>query len=282
MSKKLIKIAHSPDSDDAFMFYALGHGKVVSEKYDFVIERRDIEELNVMAHDEIFDITAISMHAYAHVCKKYALTSSGASMAEKDYGPMVIVRNDSEIENVNDLKDKTVAVPGLTTTACLVLKMLQQSFKALPMRFDTIMEAVKSKKVDAGLLIHEGQLQFEREGFKKVASLIDYWKTISSNLPLPLGGNAVKKSLGQDVMKELSALQKQSIVYAREHRDEAREYAMQFKRDLSHDEAEKYLNWYANDRTLDMGAEGRAAVELLLSEAHKRGLLSESIEVEII
>lgn len=125
-------------------------------------------------------------------------------------------------------------------------------------------------------------MQFEREGFKKVASLIDYWKTISSNLPLPLGGNAVKKSLGQDVMKELSALQKQSIVYAREHRDEAREYAMQFKRDLSHDEAEKYLNWYANDRTLDMGAEGRAAVELLLSEAHKRGLLSESIEVEII
>lgn len=281
-SKQKIKIAHSPDSDDAFMFYALKHGKITSDKYDFEIERRDIEELNQLAQDEVYDITALSMHAYAHVCAKYVLTKSGASMAEKNYGPMVIVRDDSKIINTNELAHKKIAVPGLWTTACLVLKMMAANVEVVPMSFDQIMGAVTAHKVDAGLIIHEGQLVYEKQGFKKVAGLIDYWKNLAGTLPLPLGGSAVKKSLGEKVMRELSALQAQSIAYAMAHPQEARDYALTFKRDLNAAQADQYLGWYANERTLDMGEEGKKAIELLFLTAYDSKLLKHRIEVEIL
>lgn len=281
-SKQKIKIAHSPDSDDAFMFYALKHGKITSEKYEFEIERRDIEELNQLAKDEVYDITAISMHAYAHLSDKYVLTKSGASMAEKDYGPMVIARNDSEICTNLDLINKKIAVPGLWTTACLVLRMMATNVEVMPMPFDQIMDAVSERKVDAGLIIHEGQLVYENMGFKKIAGLIDYWKGIAGNLPLPLGGSAVKKSLGDKVMSELSDLQAQSIAYAMQNPQEARDYALTFKRDLNAAQADQYLGWYANERTLDMGEEGKKAIELLFLTAYDSGLLRQKIEVEVL
>jgi len=276
---KEIKIAHSPDSDDAFMFYALVKEKITHPDYTFSIERRDIEELNQEALKEVYDLTAISMHAYAHLSDKYVLTASGASMAEKDYGPMVISAKDY---SPDDIKNLTVAVPGEWTTACLVLKIFCPTVKYVCMPFDEIMDAVKNNDVDAGLIIHEGQLQYENLGFQKVVSLIDIWKNIAGDLPLPLGGNAIKKSLGYETIKELSSIQKQSIVYANEHLADARDYAMQFKRDLSQEEAEKYLSWYANNRTLDMGDIGKQAIEVLFSHAFEAGLLPSKINLEIV
>ncbi len=278
--KQLIKIAHSPDSDDAFMFYALKHQKISSDKYDFEIVRKDIEELNRLALDEVYDITAISIHAYAHLAHKYVLTSSGASMAEKDYGPMVVAKKDFDSKTL--LKGKVIAVPGEWTTAFLVLKLYEPHIRHLAMPFDQIMDAVLQGKVDAGLLIHEGQLQFEDQGLKKILSLGDVWRQYGKGLPLPLGGNAVKKSLGKEVTENLSCLQKQSIEYAFEHKEEARDYAMQFKRDLLASEADKYLSWYANERTLNMGDEGKKAISLLFDLAHEKGLLEKKVEIEIV
>lgn len=277
--KTKIKIAHSPDSDDAFMFWALKFGHIVSDEFECEIERKDIEELNQCAKDEIYDLSAISMHAYAHLADQYVLTASGASMAEKDYGPMVVAR---EALTKDDLKNLTVAVPGEWTTACLMLKIIEPQVKIKVIPFEKIMPAVKDKIVDAGLLIHEGQLQYEDEGFFKVVSLIDEWKTLAGSLPLPLGGNAIKKSLGTETVQKLSSLQKQSIEYAMNHKEEARNYAMSFKRDLTPEEADKYLSWYANDRTLDMGEEGKAAIQKLFDLAAERNLISKSIQIEVV
>lgn len=277
--KKRIKIAHSPDSDDAFMFWALKFGHVISDEFEFEIERKDIEELNQCAKEEVYDLSAISMHAYAHLADKYVLTASGASMAEKDYGPMVIAR---EAFGKSDLKNLTVAVPGEWTTACLMLKIIEPlvTIKVIP--FEKIMPAVKNEEVDAGLLIHEGQLQYEAEGFFKVVSLIDEWKELAGSLPLPLGGNAIKKSLGDDVVKKLSKIQEESIEYALSHSEEARNYAMSFKRDLTPEEADKYLSWYANDRTRHMGDEGVAAIQKLFDLASERNLIPKNIKIEVV
>jgi 1,4-dihydroxy-6-naphthoate synthase len=279
MTKKLIKIAHSPDSDDAFMFYALKHGKVTSDKYEFEIERRDIEELNHAAKDEIYDITAISIHAYAYLQHHYILTASGASMAEKDYGPMVVSK---EPCSVADLENKTVAVPGEWTTAFLLLKIIQPNIQHRVIRFDKIIPAIMQGEVDAGLLIHEGQLQYEEQGLHKVLSLIDHWKEVAGELPLPLGGNAIKKSLDSQTRQDLADLQEQSIRYAMNHAEEARDYAMQFKRDLTAAEADKYLSWYANDRTLDMGEDGRVAIQTLFDLANELNLIDHKVNLEII
>lgn len=279
MTKQLIKIAHSPDSDDAFMFWALQNGKLYSEKYEFEIVRRDIEELNHEALKETYDITAVSMHAYAYVADKYALLSSGASMAEKDYGPMVVSKQN---HSRKDLKKITVAVPGEWTTAFLVLKMIEPKIQHKVLPFEEIMPAVLEGRVDAGLIIHEGQLEYERLGLKKIVSLIEYWKEKARELPLPLGGNAVKKSLGPQVMKELSDLQRQSIQCAMDHFIEARDYAVQFKRDISREEADLYLSWYANDRTLDMGDAGREAISLLFKLAIDQGLINNIFTIDIV
>lgn len=270
MAKRPIRIAHSPDSDDAFMFYALATQKLTSDKYDFIVERRDIQELNQAAFDEVYDITAISIHAYAHLADKYALTASGTSMAEKDYGPMLVAKSALPI---TELKHKRIAVPGAHTTAFLMLKLLEPAIKPVFMHFEKILPAVLANEVDAGLLIHEGQLQYAQLGLTKIIGLNEVWRSISPTLPLPLGGNAVRRSLGMELMTELSQWQKRSIDYATKHFAEARDYAMQFKRDLTTEEADRYLGWYANERTLDMGTEGREAIQLLFATAKQRGVL---------
>lgn len=278
-TKQKILIAHSPDSDDAFMFHALKHGLVSSPKYECDIERRDIEELNQLAIKEHYDITAISIHAYAHLHDKYVLTSSGCSMAEKDWGPTLIARHHIADD---DLKNCTIAVPGMWTTAALVLKIIVPEARQVVVPFEKIMGAVKDNHVDAGLLIHEGQLQYKDQGFTKIFSLIDHWKQWAGDLPLPLGGSAIKKSLGNEVIAELSALQKESIQYAMNNPEAARDYAMSFKRDLTTEEADKYLSWYANNRTLDLGTDGRKAIDLLFQMAYEKQLLPNKIKVEII
>lgn len=278
-NKRLIKIAHSPDSDDAFMFYALKQGLIVSDLYEFEIERRDIEELNHLAQDEVYDITAISIHAYAYLHDCYVLTASGASMAEKNYGPMVVACQDY---TQSDLKNLCVAVPGLWTTAHLVLKLIEPQIKTQVVPFEKIMDHVLSGKVDAGLIIHEGQLEYQKLGLKKVLSLIDFWRDLAGDLPLPLGGSAIKKSLGNQVIQDLALLQKQSIEYAMTHPDKARDYAMQFKRDLSADQADLYLSWYANTRSVDMGEDGRRAIQFLFDVAQKKGVLDDSVDLQIV
>jgi len=277
--KKIIKVAHSPDSDDAFMFYALKHGKVASDRFDFDIVREDIEALNHEAQVETYDITALSIHAYAHLADKYVLTASGASMAEEDYGPMVVAKKNID---VNDLKDYKVAIPGEWTTAFLVLKIFEPQIQHVVMPFEKIMDAVLNDEVDAGLIIHEGQLQYKNLGLRKILSLIDVWKVFAGDLPLPLGGSAIKKSLGKETIQELSALQRKSIEYSMVSPDEARDYAHQFKRDMSPVELTQYLSWYANKRTLDIGDEGREAIQLLFDLAIEKGLLEKAVNVEII
>lgn len=277
--KKIIKIAHSPDADDAFMFYALKHDKVTSPQFEFEIIRRDIEELNRAALDLVYDITALSIHAYAHLADKYILTTSGASMAEKDYGPMIISRHNTDAAA---LKDLTIAVPGEWTTAFLILKIIEPRCKHVVIPFHQIMDAVLTGQVDAGLIIHEGQLQYAKLGLHKVLCLIDAWRGLSHNLPLPLGGNAINKTLAPATIAELSRLQKESILYAMNHPGEARDYAMGFKRDLTTEEADRYLGWYANERTVDMGSQGKEAIELLFALAFERGLLKKKIKVETI
>ncbi|MCP5464018.1 MAG: ABC transporter substrate-binding protein [Deltaproteobacteria bacterium] len=279
MSKQKIKIAHSPDSDDAFMFYALQTGKITSDKYEFEIERRDIEELNQIAKDQIYDISAISIHAYAHLADKYILTKTGCSMAEKNYGPTLVSLKEISKEEIGD---KTIAVPGLWTTAYLILKLINPDFKPKPMPFDQIMDAVLDQEVDAGLLIHEGQLQFEDEGLKHVLTITEEWKNMAGDLPLPLGGNAIKKSLGPQVVKDLADLQRESIQWAMNNPEEARDYARSFKRDLSAEEADKYLSWYANDRILNMGEDGVQAIEFILGKAYELGVVNQNVKLELI
>lgn len=272
-----VKIAHSPDSDDAYMFYALARGSLVSPKYSCTIERRDIEELNQLAAQEFYDITAISFHALAGLTDKYTLLSSGSSMAEGNYGPMVVAR-----DSLSSLKNTTVAIPGEKTTAALVLKLFEPTVKTIAMPFDQIIDAVIEKRVTAGLLIHEGQLQYEEMGLKKIIGLMDFWRDFSKGLPLPLGGSAVKKSLGLSVMRDLSDLQKQSIVYATQHHEAARNYAMQFKRDLSPDQADLYLSWYANKRSIDLGEDGKKAIQFLWDQGFEKGLLKQRPILEIL
>ncbi|EKD52152.1 MAG: hypothetical protein ACD_62C00092G0003 [uncultured bacterium] len=266
----LIKIAHSPDSDDAFMFWALKHGLVASAQYQFQIERHDIEQLNQLAKDEVYDITALSLHAYAHVTDRYVLTSSGASFAEKDYGPLVVAKKNI---SPDQLFKHVVAVPGELTTALLLLKIFEPRLTYLVMPFDQIIPAVLGGRVDAGLIIHEGQLQYQKMGLTRILSLIDVWHGLAGDLPLPLGGSAIKRSLGEKIISDLSNLQKQSIQFALNHPEEARDYARGFKRDMTTDEADQYLRWYANERTLEMGEEGQRAIQLLYELARERGLL---------
>ncbi len=297
---KKITLAHSPDSDDAFMFYALATGKLTSDKYRFEVIREDIETLNHLAQKEKYDITALSFHAYAYVADKYVLTSSGASFAEKNYGPIVVGKRAHELTSVRaheNQKAFTIAIPGELTTAALVLKMIAPDITTIVMPFDQIIDAVLNDEVDTGLLIHEGQLQYEKFGLKKILSLIDSWNALSqslnsntstlehlntSPLPLPLGGNAIKSSLGKNVVHDLSIIVQNSIRYALEHANEARDYARQFKRDLSEKNVDLYLSWYANQRTLDMGEEGRTAIQKLLDLAADRELIPRIGEIEIV
>jgi 1,4-dihydroxy-6-naphthoate synthase len=270
-----IHIAHSPDSDDAFMFYALANDKLPTGKFRFSHTLQDIETLNRKALNGEFEVTAISFHAYIHLADKYILLPSGASMGDR-YGPMVVAR---EPWKKDDLRKKKIAIPGAMTTAYLALKLFQRDFEVVTIPFDKIMDAVQNKTVDAGLLIHEGQLTYQNHQLYKIVDLGEWWYQITG-LPLPLGGNVIRRDLGKENIREISRLLKASIQYALDHREDALKYAMQFARDLDVATADRFVGMYVNERTLDYGDEGRQAVQLLFDRAYEANLIPARIETE--
>lgn len=272
---KRITVAHSPDSDDAFMFYALAQGKVADPDLEFVHVLEDIQSLNQRALRGEYEVTAVSFHAYAYLADRYALLPHGASMGD-GYGPMVITRKACRPD---DLRGKRVAVPGTLTTAALALKLWDPDLQHVVIPFDQIMDAVGAGTVDAGLIIHEGQVAYETLGFHKVVDLGEWWLR-ETLLPLPLGGNVIRKDLGPDLMRQVSQLLRESIRYGLAHREEALAHAMRFARDMERRLADRFVGMYVNDLTLDYGERGRAAVRRLLSMGHERGIIPHRVELE--
>ena len=278
MSKKLIRVGHSPDPDDAFMFHALANDKIDTGDLQFVHELQDIETLNRRAMNGELEVSAVSIHAYAHLLDKYALLPSGCSMGDK-YGPMVVARRPMSVE---DLKKVKIAVPGTMTTAFLTVRLLLPGgFEYDVVPFDQIIDAVASGKYEAGLIIHEGQLTFQNQGLHLVVDLGVWWQE-KTGLPLPLGGNVVRRDLGPDLIRRISELLKQSIMYGLDHRQDALQHALQYARDMDVDLADKFVGLYVNDWTLDYGPRGREAVKRLLDEAHKAGIIPEPVAVEFV
>ena len=277
MGRTEIRVAHSPDSDDAFMFCALATGKLDTGNFRFTHTLEDIESLNRKALRGVYEVTAVSIHAYAYISRRYALLSSGASMGDR-YGPIVVAR---EAGTPAALRGKKIAVPGLMTTAFLTLKLFQPDFQPVVIPFDQIISAVLQGRADAGLLIHEGQLTYAREGLHKVIDMGEWWHELTG-LPLPLGGNAIRRDLGEDGMKKVARLLKESIQYALDHRQEALEYALQYARDLDSAQADRFVGMYVNMRTLDYGEEGRRAVALLLDRACEAGIIPTRVLVDFV
>jgi 1,4-dihydroxy-6-naphthoate synthase len=270
-----IRIAHSPDSDDAFMFYALATGRVSSEGFELEHVLADIETLNRAAFTGTYEISAVSFHAYAHLTDRYVLLPHGASMGD-GYGPVVVARADGPA-SVDGVR---VAIPGELTTAFLALKLFKPDVEHVVMPFDQIQERVHDGTVEAGLLIHEGQLTWAEEGLKKIVDLGEWWAERTSGLPLPLGGNVIRRDLGPDVVATLSRLLHDSIAHALAHRDEAVEYSMQFGRGLDRERTDRFVGMYVNGLTLDYGTRGRDAVVRLLGDAEAAGLLPRPVHVE--
>ena len=271
----VIRLAHSPDSDDAFMFYALAKGCIDSEGITFVHDMGDIQSLNERAMKGDLEVTAISFHAYAYLADQYLLLPHGASFGD-GYGPMVIAR---EPLPVGALKGMRVAVPGKMTTAYLALQLVEKDFIPVFMDFDRILPAVKEGEVPAGLIIHEGQLTYAREGLHLVVDTGVWWKE-RTGLPLPLGGNAIRKDLGPDLVAKTSRLLKASIEYGLAHREAALDYALQFGRGLSRLEADTFVGMYVNDWTRSYGPRGMEAVQRLLDEAFAAGLIPRAVTAE--
>lgn len=282
-SKQLIRVGHSPDPDDAFMFHALANGCIDTGPYEFAHELVDIETLNRRAFNAELELTAVSIHAYAFLHGAYALCSCGASMGD-GYGPMVIAR---EPMSIGDLNARTVAVPGTLTSAYLALRLcLGQEFEHVVVPFDEIIAAVergehKGQAIDAGLIIHEGQLTYGASGLKLIVDLGVWWKELTG-LPLPLGANAVRKDLGAATMRDVERLLHESIQYGLDHRAEALAYALQYGRDLDRSQADEFVGMYVNDWTLDFGARGREAVTRFLAMGHERGVLPEHVTPEFV
>jgi 1,4-dihydroxy-6-naphthoate synthase len=278
MTKRLITVGHSPDPDDAFMFYALAHDKLDTGDLQFRHELQDIETLNRRALRGELEVTAVSIHAYAHLLDKYALLPSGCSMGDR-YGPMVVARQPRSIES---LKQARIAVPGTLTTAFLTLRLLlPQGFAYEVVPFDQILDAVAEGRYDAGLIIHEGQLTFQNQGLHLIVDLGVWWQE-RTGLPLPLGGNAVRRDLGPETMHQISRLLKESIRYALAHRDDALAYALRYARDMDRSLADRFVGMYVNDWTLDYGPRGREAVRRLLNEGHRAGVIPSSVAVEFV
>jgi 1,4-dihydroxy-6-naphthoate synthase len=278
MPKRLITVGHSPDPDDAFMFYSLAHDKIDTGDLQFRHELQDIETLNRRALRGELEVTAVSIHAYAHLLEKYALLPSGCSMGDR-YGPMVVARRPMSIDDLYAVK---IAIPGTMTTAFLTLSLLlakQFSYEVVP--FDEIIPAVAAGRFEAGLIIHEGQLTFQNQGLHLVVDLGVWWQE-RTGLPLPLGGNVVRRDLGPEVMKEISHLLKESIRYGLAHRSEALDYALKYARDMDKGLADQFVGMYVNDWTLDYGPRGRQAVQRLLEEAHQAGLIPAPVKVEFV
>ncbi len=276
-AQKEIVCAHSPDSDDAFMFYALATKKIRSKLLTFRHVLEDIETLNRKATEGAYELTAISYHAYPYVCDKYVLMSSGSSVGD-GYGPMVIGIRPF---GANELKGKKVAIPGKMTTAYLALKLFEPDFEPVQIPFDKIMEAVAERTVDAGLVIHEGQLTFDKSGFHNIIDLGRWWKK-TYDLPLPLGGNAILRSLSPAVQTECCRLMRESIQYALDHNEEALNYALQFARDMEPRLAEKFVGMYVNRYTVDAGDVVQAAAQKLLDMGYEAGLISKKVHVEFV
>jgi 1,4-dihydroxy-6-naphthoate synthase len=278
MSKRLITVGHSPDPDDAFMFYALAHDKLDTGDLAFRHELQDIETLNRRALRGELEVTAVSLHAYAHLADQYALLPSGCSMGDR-YGPMVVARRPMTLD---ELKTAKIAVPGTLTTAFLALRLLLPggfAYEVVP--FDEILKAVEAGRYDAGLIIHEGQLTFQQQGLRLVVDLGVWWQG-KTGLPLPLGGNVVRRDLGGDVMGRVSRLLRESIRYALTHRDDALAYALRYARDMDKSLADRFVGMYVNDWTLDYGPRGREAVRRLLDEGHKAGVIPSPARVEFV
>jgi 1,4-dihydroxy-6-naphthoate synthase len=266
--KQILTLAHSPDSDDAFMFWALAKGHVKSDGLDFQHILRDIQSLNQAAIERIYDITAISVHAYPYVSQDYAFMNVGASVGD-GYGPIVVAR---EPMTLDDLSDKTIGIPGALTTANLVLRLAAPGIRTNEMAFDIILDSVKSRDVDAGLIIHEGQLTYESMELHKVVDLGEWWRN-ETGLPLPLGANVIRRDLGDQTINIVASLMRKSISYAMKNRVEAISYAGGYGRDLSGDDVDKFVGMYVNDFTLDWGDNGRKAVVELLTRGADAGIV---------
>ena len=276
-SPREIVSAHSPDSDDAFMFYGLATKKVRSAKVVFRHVLEDIESLNRKAMQGVYDLSAISYHAYPYVADRYVLMASGSSIGD-GYGPMVIANRPMEPD---DIKGKRIAIPGTLTTAYLTLKLYQPDFEPVITPFDRITEAVKERAVDAGLIIHEAQLTYDRQGFHRVVDLGRWFKS-TYDLPLPLGGNVLLRSLEPDVQSECCRMMRESIQYALDNHAEALEYALQFARDMEPRLAEKFVGMYVNHYTLDAGEVVPRAVQKLLDMGFEAGLITKRVQVEFV
>ena len=273
-----ISIAHSPDSDDAFMFYGLATNKVRVPGYKFSHTLCDIETLNRRAQDEaFFDVTAISFHAYPYLQQNYTLMGCGGSVGE-GYGPIIVSSKPLALEDLGRVK---IAVPGTLTTAYLALKIFNPELKTEVVPFDKIIPAIKAGTFDAGLIIHEGQLSYSSSGLKKVLDLGAWWRE-TTGMMLPLGGNAIRRSLGAEAHKIISKALRDSIQHALDHREQALEYAMQFARDLDSRLANRFVSMYVNERTLDYGADGREAIRKLLDLGHERGIIPIKPQVDFV
>ena len=271
-----ITIAHSPDSDDAFMFYGLATNKVRVPGYRFTHTLTDIETLNRKAMDEqTYDVTAISFHAYPYVQNNYTLMNCGGSVGE-NYGPMII---SPRAFTLDEIKRVRVAVPGTLTTAYLTLKLFAPEIETVTVPFDQIIPAVLAGDFEAGLIIHEGQLTYARDGLKKILDLGIWW-TEQTGLPLPLGGNAIRRSLGPEVQATVTQALRESIQHALDHREQALDYAMQFARDLDPSLANRFVGMYVNERTLNYGEDGRDAIRKLLDMGYQRGIIPHPARVD--
>jgi 1,4-dihydroxy-6-naphthoate synthase len=274
-----VTVAHSPDSDDAFMFYGLATNKVRVPGLRFTHTLCDIETLNQNARqgEGVYDVTAISFHAYPYIQENYALLPSGGSVGD-GYGPMIVA---NKTYSQSEIKQKRVAVPGTLTTAYLVLRLFAPGIETDVVPFDQIIPEVLEGKHEAGLIIHEGQLTYGRAGLHRIVDLGKWWHKVTG-LPLPLGGNAIRRSLGPELIASVSTALRESIQYALDHRDEALAYAMQFARDLDTQLADKFVGMYVNERTLDYGADGREAVRRLLDMGHTAGIIPNAARVDFV
>jgi 1,4-dihydroxy-6-naphthoate synthase len=276
--QQTISLAHSPDSDDAFMFYGLATHKLDTGELEFKHVLKDIQTLNEEARKGTYDVTAISFHAYAYVADKYALLPHGASIGD-NYGPIVVAHDEVDASEISNLK---IAVPGTLTSAFLALSIYQPNFKYEVVPFDQIIDAVIERKCDAGLLIHEGQLFYEDHGLHKVLDLGEWWHEYTGGLPLPMGGNAIRRDLGEETISAVSSLLRESIQYSLDNREDALQYALQFAREMDPALADRFVAMWVNDLTLDYTERGREGVRRLLAEGHERGIIPHQVDVQFV
>ena len=272
-----ITVAHSPDSDDAFMFYGLATGKVHVPGLHFTHTLCDIQTLNQKATEGngLYDVTAVSFHAYPYIQQKYALMTCGGSVGE-GYGPMIVA---TRAFSPNEIKNIKIAVPGKLTTAYLALQIFSPGVETEVVPFDEIIPSILQGKYEAGLIIHEGQLTYDKSGLYRIVDLGRWWQQ-TTGLPLPLGGNAIRRSLGKELISSVSSALRDSIQYALDHREQALAYAMQFARDLDPQMADRFVGMYVNERTLDYGTDGKEAIVRLLDMGYRAGIISVEPRVE--